>query len=67
LEGKSLADDAPDFEWGKKYFALAEKLRTGEKVEIDEPLPTPFTDQEMAVAHNVSDGSCSRFGSCLAI
>ncbi len=50
---RGLPDDAPDFERGKKYLALAEKLRAGEEVEIDEPLPAPFTDQEMAVVHKL--------------
>jgi len=53
---RGLPDDAPDFEWGKKYLALAEKLRAGEKVEIDEPLPTPFTDGEMAVVNKLIYG-----------
>ena len=50
---RGFSDDAPDFEWGKKYLALAEKLRAGEKIEIDEPLPAPFTNQEMAVVHKL--------------
>ncbi len=50
---RGFADDAPDFEWGKKYLALAERLRAGEKVEMDEPLPVPFTAQEMAAVHKL--------------
>lgn len=56
---RGFSDDAPDFEWGKKYLALAEKLRAGEKVKIAEPLPTPFTDQEMTVVHKLIYGRCS--------
>jgi len=56
---RGFSDDAPDFEWGKKYLALAEKLRAGEKIEIDEPLPTPFTNQEMAVVHKLIWERCS--------
>lgn len=56
---RGFSDDAPDFEWGKKYLTLAGKLRAGEKIEIDEPLPTPFTDQEMAVVHKLMWERCS--------
>jgi nitroreductase len=50
---KGFPDDDPDFEWGKKYLALAAKLRAGEKVEIEESLPTPFTGEEMAVVRKL--------------
>ena len=45
---RGFSDDAPDFEWGKKYLELAAKIRAGETVSIDEPLPKPFNKQEMA-------------------
>jgi len=50
---RGFPDDDPDFEWGKKYLTLAAKLRAGEKIEIEEALPTPFTEQEMAVVHKL--------------
>jgi len=50
---KGLAEDDPDFEWGKKYLELAAKMRAGEEVQIDDALPTPFTEQEMAVVHKL--------------
>jgi nitroreductase len=50
---RGFPDNDPDFEWGKKYLALAAKLRTGEKVNIEEPLPSPFTESEMAVVHKL--------------
>ena len=56
---RGFSDDDPDFEWGKKYLALAAKLRAGEKIEIEEPFPTPFTEQEMAVVHKLIWGRCS--------
>lgn len=40
--------DDPDLQWGKKYLELAAKIRAGEKVKIDEPLPQAFNAQEMA-------------------
>jgi nitroreductase len=50
---RGLPDDGPDFEWGKKYLALAAKLRAGERVEIEELLPIPFTGEEMAVVRKL--------------
>lgn len=50
---RGFPDDGEDFEWGKKYLKLAAKLRAGEKVEIDEALPSPFTEQEMATVHKL--------------
>lgn len=46
---RGFPDTDPDFEWGKKYLDLAAKLRAGEQVNIDEPLPVPFDDKEMEV------------------
>ena len=45
---RGFSDDAPDFAWGKKYLDLAAKLRAGETIRIDEPVPAPFTEPEMA-------------------
>jgi nitroreductase len=50
---RGFADNDPDFVWGKQYLELAAKIRAGEKVRIDEPLPTRFTEQEMAVVHKL--------------
>jgi len=50
---RGFADDDPDFQWGKKYLELAAKLRAGEKVEIDEPFPIQFTEEEMKVVHKL--------------
>ena len=51
--------DDPDIEWVKEYLALAEKIRNGEKIELDIPLPTPFNDEEMAVVNKLIWGRCS--------
>ena len=51
-----LPEDAPDIEWTKRYLAIAEKVRAGENPELDEPLPTPFTDDEMAVVNKLIYG-----------
>jgi nitroreductase len=56
---RGFSDDDPDFEWGKKYLEFASKLRAGQKVEIEETPPTPFTEQEMAVVHKLIWGRCS--------
>lgn len=45
--------DDPDMQWGKQYLDLAEKIRTGQKVEIDEPLPEPFNEDEMAAVNKL--------------
>jgi nitroreductase len=50
---RGFPDNDPDFEWGKKYLDLAMKLWVGEKVKIEESLPTPFTEQELAVVQKL--------------
>ena len=45
--------DDPDMQWGKQYLDLAEKIRAGQKVEINEPLPEPFNEDEMATVHKL--------------
>lgn len=50
---RGLAGDDPDFEWGKEYLELAARMRAGEKVQIDDALPAPFTEQEMATVHKL--------------
>lgn len=50
---KGFTEDDPDIQWSKRYLALAEKIRAGEKPELDEPMPTPFTEEEMAVVHKL--------------
>ena len=52
-KARGLPDDGEDFQWGKKYMELAAKMRAGEKVEIEEALPTPFTGEEMAVVRKL--------------
>jgi nitroreductase len=56
---RGFSDEDPDFKWGKKYLTLAAKLRAGEKVEIEEAPPTPFTEQEMAAVQKLIWGRCS--------
>ncbi len=53
---RGFTEAAPDIEWVKEYLAIAEKIRAGEKPELDEPLPTPFTDGEMAVVNKLIYG-----------
>jgi nitroreductase len=52
-KARGFSDDGEDFQWGKKYMELAAKMRTGEKVEIEEALPAPFTEEEMAVVRKL--------------
>ena len=46
---RGFSQDDPDILWVKKYLALAQKIRSGEKVRVDEKNPPPFTSAEMAV------------------
>ena len=50
---KGFTEDDPDIKWAKRYLTLAEKIRAGEKPGLDEPMPTPFTEEEMAVVHKL--------------
>lgn len=45
--------DDPDMQWGKQYLDLAEKIRAEQKVEIHEPLPEPFNEDEMATVNKL--------------
>jgi len=50
---RGFPQDTPDIEWVKNYLSIAEKIRAGEKVELDVSLPAPFTDEEMAAVHKL--------------
>jgi nitroreductase len=50
---RGLPQDASDMDWVKRYLAIAEKIRAGEKPAVDEPLPTPFSKDEMAVVEKL--------------
>jgi nitroreductase len=52
-KARGFSDDGDDFQWGKKYMKLAAEMRAGEKVEIEQSLPTPFTEEEMATVHKL--------------
>ena len=49
--GFNIEED--DFRWGRKYIELARKMRAGEKVEMEEAVPTPFTEEEMKVVRKL--------------
>lgn len=53
---RGFVEDAPDIEWVRKYLAIAEKVRSGEKPHIDEALPTAFTGREVAVVNKLIYG-----------
>lgn len=46
---RGFGDEDEDLLWCKKYIALAEDMRAGKKVQLEESLPVPFTDREMEV------------------
>ena len=39
--------DAPDLRWAERYVELAEKLRSGEKIDLRTELPKTFSEEEM--------------------
>ena len=53
---KGLPEDTPDIIWVKRYLDLAAKIRKGEPVDIQESLPTPFTEEEMQVVRKLMYG-----------
>ena len=52
-KARGFSDDDEDFQWGKQYLDLAEKMRAGEKVQIAEAVPVPFTLEEMATVRKL--------------
>jgi nitroreductase len=50
---RGFTDDDPDIQWAKEYLALAEKVRIGEKIEWNQPVQTPFTEEEMKVVNKL--------------
>jgi nitroreductase len=46
---KGLPEHTPDMLWVKRYLELAAQVRAGEPVDLEEPLPTPFSESEMKV------------------
>jgi nitroreductase len=50
---RGLPEDTPDIAWVKRYLALAERIRSGESPEVEESLPAPFDEEEMAVVRKL--------------
>jgi nitroreductase len=50
---RGYAEDDEDLQWCKKYIDIAAKMRAGESVELEEALPEPFNEQEMAVVRKL--------------
>ena len=50
---RGLPEDGDDFEWGKKYIAIADKIRAGKAVDLDESIPSPFNEEELKVVHKL--------------
>lgn len=53
---RGFTEDAPDIHWAKRYLELAAKIRAGGIFEWHEPLPEPFTEEEMAVVNRLIFG-----------
>jgi nitroreductase len=50
---RGLPEDTPDLLWIKKYLEIADQIRAGIRPEIEEELPVPFTNREMAVVQKL--------------
>jgi nitroreductase len=62
---RGFPEDDPGIEWTKRYLGLAEQIRAGTQPELHEPLPTPFTETEMAVVRKLLWGRRSARGGWL--
>jgi len=56
---RGFSDDEPDFEWGKAYLDIAEKLREGKEVKLETQMPVPFTEGEMEAVRKLIWDRCS--------
>jgi nitroreductase len=50
---RGFTENDPDVQWAKEYLELAGKIRAGEKIEWNKPLPEPFADKEMEVVNKL--------------
>ena len=50
---RGLPEDTPDIDWVKRYLAIAERIRAGEAPGVEEPLPEPFTEDELVVVRKL--------------
>jgi nitroreductase len=53
---RGFPEDGPDILWVKRYLEMAARIRRGEAVEIDEPVPEPFTEGELATVEKLICG-----------
>jgi nitroreductase len=58
-QARGLPEDEPDIHWVKEYLAIAARLRVGEKVDLNIPLPAPFSPEEMAAVNKLIYARCS--------
>ena len=52
-KARGFSEDDPDIDWARQYIDVAKKVRAGEAIEWTNPLPTPFTSEEMAVVNKL--------------
>jgi nitroreductase len=50
---RGFSAEGEDFDWCRRYMALAAEMRAGRKVELEEVLPAPFTDDQMEVVRSL--------------
>lgn len=56
---RGLPEDEPDIQWAIENVNLALKVRQGETIELSNPLPVPFTEDEMKVVNKLIYGRIS--------
>jgi nitroreductase len=50
---RGLPENTPDIGWVMQNLAVAERIRSGDAPEVEEPLPTPFDEEEMDVVRKL--------------
>lgn len=50
---RGFSTEDPDLQWAQEYQVIAAKVRNGEKIEWAEPMPEPFTPEEIKVVEKL--------------
>jgi nitroreductase len=50
---RGLPEETPDIDWVKRNLAIADRIRSGDPPEVEEPLPSPFDEKEMEVVRKL--------------
>jgi len=50
---RGLTHDDPDIKWAERYCSIAKRIQAGKAIDLKEPLPAAFTEEEMAVVNKL--------------